>query len=78
MCTGLTTAGVVVSLSPSSIEEGTNLLLTLITGRYNVNVSAVSGTARIGECTYYVQIYILVKCYAFWASGRGRVSYNVG
>ena len=77
MCTDLTTAGVNVSQIPSSVEEGTTIRVKLETGRYNVHVSAVSGTAMIGECTYYVQIYILVECYAFWASGRGKASYNV-
>lgn len=77
MCTGLTSAGVNVSQIPSSVEEGTNIQVKLETGEYNVHVGAVSGTAMIGECTYYIYIYILVECYAFWVSGRGKAGYIV-
>lgn len=53
MYTVLTTAGVDVSVIPSSsIKEGTASVLSLKTGDYYVNISAVSSTAELGECNY--------------------------
>lgn len=53
MYTVLTTTGVDVSVIPSSsIKEGTASVLSLKTGDYYVNISAVSSTAELGECNY--------------------------
>lgn len=58
---GLTTAGIAINLSSSSIKEGGISRLILIPHEYSVDVNAVSGTAKLGEFTYCVQAYVLGK-----------------